>query len=181
MIGPSDYGVYCSVGNGAEGVLVQSSSDLIGVVGAGNIISANAGDGVQLDAGATQVQVAGNYIGVAPGGGFMFGNPPPGNGGDGVDIIGAANNTVGGNSAGAGNTISSNAEDGVAISGATATGNIVVVQHDRRHRRRRPGTGQRQATACRHVVPTTRSGRGTSSRPTRSASASPARRPRGSP
>ena len=67
VIGPSDAGVYWSVGNGAEGVLVQSSSDLIGVVGAGNLISENAGDGVQLDQGATQVQIAGNYIGVAPG------------------------------------------------------------------------------------------------------------------
>ena len=35
VVGPSDYGVYWSVGNGAEGVLVQSSSDLIGVSGGG--------------------------------------------------------------------------------------------------------------------------------------------------
>ena len=125
VIGPSDFGVYYSVGNGAEGVLVQSSSDLIGATGAGNVISADTGDGVQLDQGATQVQVAGNFIGVPPGGVYKFGNGIPGNGGDGVDIIGAANNTVGGTSSGAGNAISSNAGDGVDISGATATGNIV--------------------------------------------------------
>ena len=59
VIGPSDFGVYYSVGNGAQGVLVQSSSDLIGAVGAGNLIGANAGDGVQLDQAATQVQIAG--------------------------------------------------------------------------------------------------------------------------
>ena len=109
----------------SEGVLVQSSSDLIGVAGAGNIISKNAWDGVQLDQGATQVQIAANYIGEAPGGGFVLGNPNPGNGADGVDIIGAANNTVGGSSAADGNSIASNAGDGVEISGATATGNVV--------------------------------------------------------
>jgi hypothetical protein len=125
VVGPSDYGVYWSEGNGAEGVLVQSSSDLIGVAGAGNIVSANGGDGVQLDQGATQVQVAGNFIGVAPGGGFIFGNEPPGNHGDGVDIIGGADNTIGGSSSGAGNAISANLANGVAISGSSATGNVV--------------------------------------------------------
>ncbi len=125
VVGPSDYGVYWSVGNGAEGVLVQSSSDLIGVSGAGNIISANDGDGVQLDQGATQVQVAGNFIGVAPGGGFVFGNEPPGNHGDGVNIIGGADNTIGGSSSGAGNAISANLANGVDISGSSATGNVV--------------------------------------------------------
>ena len=125
VVGPSDYGVYWSAANGAEGVLVQSSSDLIGVSGAGNIVSANDGDGVQLDQGATQVQVAGNFIGVAPGGGFVFGNEPPGNHGDGVDIIGGANNTIGGSSSGAGNAISANLADGVEISGSSATGNVV--------------------------------------------------------
>jgi hypothetical protein len=125
VIGPSDYGVYWSIGNGTEGVLVQSSSDLIGAAGAGNIISGNAGDGVQLDQGATQVQAAANFIGVAPGGGYRFGNPAPANGANGVDLIGAANNTVGGSTTAAGNTISANSRDGIAISGSTATGNIV--------------------------------------------------------
>lgn len=124
-VGPSDDGVYWPDGNQAEGVLVQSSSDLIGAAGAGNIISCNAGDGVQLDQGVTQVQVAANFIGVPPGGGYEFGNGLPGNGGDGVDLIGAANNTVGGASSGAGNAISSNALNGVAVSGTSATGNII--------------------------------------------------------
>jgi hypothetical protein len=125
VVGPSANNVYWSIANADEGVLVQSPSDLIGVAGAGNDISANAGDGVQLDQGATQVQVAANYIGVPPGGGYSFGDFLPGNSGDGVDIIGAANNTVGGSSSGAGNAISSNVGDGVAISGATATGNQI--------------------------------------------------------
>ncbi len=125
VVGPSDYGVYWTVANGAEGVLVQSSSDLIGVVGAGNIVSGNDGDGVQLDQAATQVQIAGNFIGVAPGGGFVFGSDPPGNQGDGVDIIGGADNTIGGSSSGAGNTISANELDGVSITGSSATGNVV--------------------------------------------------------
>ncbi len=125
VIGPSSTGVYWSVGNQMEGILVQSSSDLIGAAGAGNIISGNKGDGVQVDQGATQVQIAGNFIGEAPGGGLLLGNPRPGNGGDGVNIIGAANNTVGGSSSAGGNAIASNAGDGVDISGSSATGNIV--------------------------------------------------------
>ena len=100
VLGPSAYGVYWGVANSSEGVLVQSSSDLIGVDGAGNIISANDGDGLQVDQGATQTQIAANLIGTAPGGGYLFGNPKPGNHGDGVDIIGAADNTIGGSSAG---------------------------------------------------------------------------------
>ena len=107
-------------------MLVQSSSDLIGAAGAGNVISANTGDGVQLDAGRDpgpdrrqlHRRGAGGRLHVRQSG-------TPATAADGVDIIGAANNTVGGSSAGAGNAISSNGGDGVDISGATATGNIV--------------------------------------------------------
>ncbi len=125
VVGPSAYGVHWVRGNGGQGVWVQSSSDLIGVVGAGNEIGDSAGNGVEIDPGVTQVQVAANYIGVAPAGGFEFGNPPPGNAGNGVFINDAANNTVGGSAAGAGNTISYNGDDGVSISGSAATGNVV--------------------------------------------------------
>src|SRR4029077_16426012 len=85
VIGPSDAGVYWNVPNGAQGVLVESSSNRIGASGAGNLISTNLGDGVAIvGVAATQNVVAGNFIGLGPGGGYPFGNGPPGNQGNGV-------------------------------------------------------------------------------------------------
>ncbi|MFI5457958.1 MAG: beta strand repeat-containing protein, partial [Isosphaerales bacterium] len=126
VIGPSNAGVYWDVPNGAQGILIESSSNLIGVAGAGNIISANAGDGVEIDGtGATQNLVAGNLIGTGPGGGYIFGTGNPGNRGDGVDIQDAPDNIIGGDSTAQGNTISSNAGAGVFITGASASSNVV--------------------------------------------------------
>ena len=86
IIGPID-GLYYQVGNGAEGVLIESSgtagnpasivytsSNVIGgaVSGAGNVISANGSDGVHIEGvGATRNLVEANYIGEAPGGGYQ--------------------------------------------------------------------------------------------------------------
>src|SRR5262249_875112 len=127
LIGPSDEGVYWNTPNGAQGVLVQSSSNRIGASGEGNIISTNLGDGVAIiGAAATQNVVAGNFIGVGPGGGYILGNGSPGNQGDGVDIQDAPDNVIGGTATGAGNAISFNALDGVSISGSSAVGNVVA-------------------------------------------------------
>ncbi len=126
IIGPSSEGLYFKRPNGAQGVLVESSSDRIGAAGEGNLISTNLGDGVAiLGAAASQNVVAGNYIGVGPGGGYLLGTIPPGNQGDGVDIQDAPDNVVGGTASGAGNVISANAQDGVSITGSTAVGNVV--------------------------------------------------------
>ena len=74
MIGPAGNGLYYQVGNGAEGVLVLGSSNLIGVPGAGNVISGNGLAGVRISgAAATRTIVAANLIGLAPGGGYRFG------------------------------------------------------------------------------------------------------------
>ena len=44
------------------------------------MISANLSDGVHIEGvGATRNLVEANYIGVAPGGGYLFGNGQPGN------------------------------------------------------------------------------------------------------
>ncbi|MGO9469386.1 MAG: beta strand repeat-containing protein, partial [Isosphaeraceae bacterium] len=126
VIGPSSAGYYYDVPNGAQGILVESSSNLIGVAGAGNIVSANAGDGVEIEGtGATENLVQANLIGTGPGGGYLFGNGDPGNRGDGVDIQDAPGNLIGGGSTALANTISSNAEAGVFITGALASGNVV--------------------------------------------------------
>ena len=92
LVGPSSSGVYFLAGNGAEGVLIESSgtasdpssivyasSNIIGgaVGGAGNLISDNHSDGVHIEGvGATRNLVEANYIGAAPGGGYLVRQRP---------------------------------------------------------------------------------------------------------
>ncbi len=71
--------------------------------------------------------------------------------------------------------------DGVAISGATATGNIVSYNLIGVTSDGSQALGNDRRRRGHHLAATIRSGRATSSRPTRSASTSRARRPRGSP
>jgi hypothetical protein len=129
IAGPSTAGLYAIAPNRAEGVLIASSSNAVGgeTSGEGNLISENAGDGVHIiGAAATRNQVEGNYIGVAPGGGFLFGSGDPGNSGDGVLIDGAPNNIIGGSSSAGRNVIAASGGNGVTIAGALATGNAVL-------------------------------------------------------
>ena len=65
--------------------------------------------------------VQGNFIGTAAGG--VAAMP---NGGDGILVEnGASNNSIGGATSGAANTIADNTGDGVAVTGNTSTGNLV--------------------------------------------------------
>ncbi len=141
VIGPSTNGLYFRLGNGAEGVsiestgtssdpagIVYSSSNVIGgaVPGSGNIISANDGYGVHLTGvGATRNLVEANYIGAAPGGGYVLGTGNPGNLADGVRIDDSPDNQVGGPVSSDGNVISSNQGAGVYITGTDAAGNTI--------------------------------------------------------
>jgi hypothetical protein len=108
--------------NGSDGVEVDTTvaiSNTIGgtVTGAGNLLSGNTGAGIRINGKFTLVQ--GNLIGTnATATGSI------GNGGDGV-IITALNNTVGGEHLGAGNRIAYNGGTGVAVTGATSTGNRI--------------------------------------------------------
>ncbi len=134
---------YYQVGNGAEGVLVQSSSNAIGgaVSGSTNIISANESYGVHIvGPAAIDNRVESNYIGTDINGTFKYGQGFPGNGQntpttagnlrDGVYIDNAPDNLIGipGGSSGTGNPggniISGNFGAGVRIAGASAMGNI---------------------------------------------------------
>src|SRR5262249_44132836 len=85
-IAPGSSSIYFGgVGNGAEGVLVRSSSNAIGeaVSGAGNVISQNHGPGVHVTGvAATRNLIQGNDIGTDTGGTFVFGQGFPGNLGD---------------------------------------------------------------------------------------------------
>ena len=78
-----------------------------------------------IGVGATRNLVEANYIGAAPGGGYVFGNGRPGNAADGVRIDDAPDNQVGGLAAADGNVISSNQGAGVYVTGADATGNSI--------------------------------------------------------
>jgi hypothetical protein len=117
------------LGNGNSGVTIYNGAtgNTVGAAGAGNVISSNAGDGVQIgvffditDKGTTGNQVLANFIGTSAGGTEALGN-----GGNGVAIsTGANNNTVG--AAGAGNVISGNAVDGILITDNGTTANQVL-------------------------------------------------------
>ncbi len=114
-----------AVGNGGQGIEVDSGSvgNTIGgtAAGAGNVISGNQASGVWINAdGATGNLIQGNLIGTDVTGSVALGNAYWG-----VILQEAANNTVGGLTAGAGNLISGNNQGGVAIRGIDAVGDVV--------------------------------------------------------
>ena len=115
------------LGNQGDGVeMLSGTQNIINctvggtTAGAGNVISANAGVGVQFITVGTSNLVQGNIIGAD-----ASGTNDLGNGSSGVAINEANNCTVGGTVAGAGNVISGNGSNGVRINAATATGNRV--------------------------------------------------------
>ncbi len=120
LIGTSASGTL-SLANGHDGVFVTSyvTGETIGgtVAGAGNVISGNAGDGIDIFGASTLV--VGNKIGTD-----ITGTVGIGNSQNGISIA-TANNTIGGSVAGAGNVISCNTGNGVEISGSGAAGNFV--------------------------------------------------------
>ena len=98
------------LGNTTFGISVQSPDDTIGgsAAGAGNVIAANGGHGIEITrAGAV---VLGNFIGTDPSGTVALGNF-----GRGVDITSVDGIVVGGTAPGEGNTIAFNALSGIAV------------------------------------------------------------------
>ena len=103
---------------------LRAAETLIGgnsALGAGNTISGNALAGVQIEAGASRNQIAGNYIGTK-----VLGVAALENAGAGVLILNASDNTIGGISTGPGssfdNVISGNSGAGVEIRSTDAPG-----------------------------------------------------------
>jgi titin len=123
------------LGNGADGVLIENSTE--NAVGGNidtyrNVISSNGdetstdmtGNGVHIKGGdATKNRVEGNYIGVGFDGQTGLGNVR-----DGVFIDASPGNIVGGYAAGR-NVIGDNGANGVEISGAAATKNMVQANY----------------------------------------------------
>ena len=113
-----------ALGNKNAGVVVSASiANQIGgpSVGAGNVISGNAQDGIFLTDSATFNVIQGNYIGLS-----AAGNSALANGYNGISLSGAISNTVGGTIVGARNVISGNTYNGVGILQLTDNGNTVL-------------------------------------------------------
>ena len=123
LIGTDDTGS-AAVSN-VDGVRLDNgaSNNTIGGVAAGaeNVISGNTGFGVNIVDGSTLNVVLGNLIGTDGAGTVALGN-----GLEGVFIDDTPGNTIGGAMPDSGNVISGNGQDGVEISGASASGNRVA-------------------------------------------------------
>jgi titin len=103
-----------ALGNLISGVSISpgSNNNIIGGTdaGAGNLISGNQGDGIQITLG-TGTVIQGNDIGTDASGSNALGNR------NGISVLGA--NIIIGGTAGAGNLISGNREDGINASSVT--------------------------------------------------------------
>ncbi len=99
---------------GGEGVTVGGTA-----AGAGNVISGNATNGVEVEA-SDENTISGNYLGPD-----ATGTAAPGGQNVGVQIKGGTSNLVGGTSAAARNVISGNESTGVNLSGASVVANAV--------------------------------------------------------
>ncbi|MBK8466695.1 MAG: hypothetical protein IPL32_12775 [Chloracidobacterium sp.] len=112
------------LGNITAGVLVNASGNTIGGTtatpgtAAGNVISGNNAQGVNIGSGSNQVQ--GNIIGLN-----ASGTTDLGNSGDGV-IVAGASNTIGGATAELRNIISGNDANGIQINAGAAVSNSIA-------------------------------------------------------
>ncbi len=115
-----------ALANHVAGVFVagKATGNTIGgtATGAGNLISGNGSDGVDITGAGTRSNVVeGNYVGPD-----ITGASALGNGNEGVAVYGGATkNIVGGATAAARNVVSANAHDGVAVDGKGTSGNHV--------------------------------------------------------
>jgi titin len=111
-----------ALGNGVDGVRIieLAAGNFIGFGAGSNLISGNGNEGVRIQNGASGNQVLRNLIGTD-----ISGTRPLGNASDGVAIVEAPDNIIGGSRDGAGNVISANTLNGVALQGSASTGNVV--------------------------------------------------------
>ena len=112
------------IGNYLSGVRIESAWNIVGGTNSRvrNVISGNSNNaGLYLSGvAAAHNMLQGNFIGVD-----VTGTNAQPNSSIGVYLNGAAFNTIGGTTAGSRNLISGNDRNGLFISGATATGNVV--------------------------------------------------------
>ncbi len=111
--------------NGGDGIQLRNGPESLiggGVAGAGNLISANAGNGLTMEGtSVTGVNVRGNRIGTAG-----DGTTPLGNLGHGIYVAqGAFDNTIGGVSPANWNTIAFNGGDGISLAATAGINNYL--------------------------------------------------------
>lgn len=111
-----------AVPNGTTGILLWARGTVIGGAeeGAGNVISGNAFAGIDMGEGTTGTLIRGNLIGTDASGTVALANDL------GIFVNFAPDNFIGGVEPGAGNVISGNTGDGMAVNGAGASGNLIV-------------------------------------------------------
>jgi titin len=113
-----------ALGNGLDGIFINAAvNTVVGgpALAQRNLISGNQSVGVRIAGpGAAGNVVQGNYIGTNASGTRALGN-----GYDGIFVINAANNVIGGTTTGAGNVISANRSVGIQLFGTGTTGNLV--------------------------------------------------------
>ena len=107
------------LGNQLDGVLLlNTTGNLIGIAGSGNVIALNGTDGVGIfNGGGNAVQS--NLVGIDSN------SSASGNKGDGVHIVGSNGNTIGGPVIGQGNTIAANQQSGVEVFGNSSANAIL--------------------------------------------------------
>ena len=113
------------LGNGSDGIEVEdSSNNTIGgaTAGDGNVIAANAQDGVLIQEFRENGPVAGNVVVGNLIGTDAAGTAKLGNLGQGVDLSGATNTTIGGLTAAAGNVIAASTGYGIELAANTNAG-----------------------------------------------------------
>jgi hypothetical protein len=122
-----DYTGAAALPNGGDGVWIggDASANTIGgfitlgsqTAPAGNVISANHGNGITIVDYSAHNVVQGNYIGTNTAGRNPSGVASVGNAGDGIYLT-SVETIVGGPAAGAGNVVSGNGQNGIEVSGA---------------------------------------------------------------
>ncbi len=107
----TDHSGTLSRGNANAGILVAAGHNIIGgdTPEMRNVVSGNSGPGISIVPTANENQLLGNFIGTNASGDAALGNL-----GNGIEILSASGNIIGGSSAGAGNVISGN-RTGVAL------------------------------------------------------------------
>jgi hypothetical protein len=114
-------------GNGVTGVALLSANNVVGgtTPADANLLSGNGFGGVSiLNVGSSGNRIEGNYIGTDDTGSAALANS-----GDGVRIVSAPGNTVGGTAAGTRNVVAFNTGSGVEVVNDTAIGNEILGNH----------------------------------------------------
>jgi hypothetical protein len=121
---------FVPLGNTGDGILLSGSTqNIIGLPGAGNLITANQNNGIEISGSSDFNVVSGNAIGTTLFAGSVIGIGPPvnlGNAADGIAVENSSGNTIGGvtllDSTGhisslVGNVVSGNVQSGILIVG----------------------------------------------------------------